>query len=226
MTEGLFRRRHLPHWDVENGAYFVTTCLDGNIPAKGLVGLYRYREELEARDKPIDLSNEEWETRKHKLIFSRFDKLIDLQPAVKHLENQAAATIVRDALYHFAGDRYDLLAYVVMPSHFHWLFHPQAAWVRSLGKSSKRTPRERMMKSINGYTAYRCNQALGRSGGFWQHEGYDHFVRNDEELYRIVQYIEQNPVKAKLVAYPKEWRWSSAADRSSRSVVAGQLALI
>jgi len=226
MSEGLFRRRHLPHWDVEDGTYFVTTCLDGSIPAQGLVELYRYRQELDAREKPVDLTTREWETRKHKLLFGRFDQQIDLQPAVKHLENPVLANIVRDALYHFAGDRYDLLAFVVMPSHFHWIFHPRPAWIKTLNDASKRTPRERIMKSINGYTAYRCNQVLGIAGGFWQHEGYDHLVRDEEELYRIVQYIEQNPVKAKLVAFPEKWRWSSAADRLSLSMEPGQLALI
>ncbi|MCI0376721.1 MAG: hypothetical protein L0215_03870, partial [Gemmataceae bacterium] len=68
----------------------------------------------------------------HKLMFARFDEEIDLRPAVRHLEIAELATVVRDGLYHFAGERYDLLAYVVMPSHFHWVFHPREAWVRSL----------------------------------------------------------------------------------------------
>jgi hypothetical protein len=46
MLDGLFRRRRLPHWDVDDGTYFVTACLHGSIPAQGLVELYRYREEL------------------------------------------------------------------------------------------------------------------------------------------------------------------------------------
>ncbi len=132
MFEGLFRRRRLPHWDVEDGIYFVTTCLEGSIPAQGLLDLRRYRDELDKRPRPADVSAEEWELRLHKLMFARFDEEIDLRPAVRHLEIAELATVVRDGLYHFAGERYDLLAYVVMPSHFHWVFHPREAWVRSL----------------------------------------------------------------------------------------------
>jgi REP element-mobilizing transposase RayT len=221
--DGLFRRRRLPHWDVEDGTYFVTSCLEGSIPAQGLVELYCYRDNLESLPKPPDLSEEEWEDRRAKLVFARFDDLIDRQPAVRHLEVPALAAVVRDAFYHFAGDRYDLLAFVIMPSHFHWVFHPRSEWVASLvggprpgGESKPRTPRERIMQGLKGYTAYRCNQLLGTRGTFWQDESYDHIVRTNEELLRIVEYVEQNPVRAGLAAKPEEWRWSSASDRLTR----------
>ena len=41
---------------------------------------------------------------------------------------------------------------------------------------------------------------VGGSGAFWQHESYDHVVRDEQELIRIVRYILNNPVKAGLVA--------------------------
>lgn len=249
MIEGLFRRRRLPHWDVEDGTYFVTTCLEGSLSAQGLLDLRRYREELDKRARPKDVPAAECELRLHKLLFARFDEEIDLRPAVRHLENAALATEVQQALYHFAGDHYDLLAYVVMPSHLHWVFHPREDWVRLLAaqeterntgqtgmstscgadipvcRPTLRTPRELIMKSLKGYTARRCNQLLKKRGIFWQDESYDHVVRNDEELRRIIEYIEQNPVKAELVAEAAAWRWSSAADRPSRSVAAGEYVL-
>ncbi len=245
MLEGLFRRRRLPHWDVEDGIYFVTTCLEESIPAQGLLGLRQYREDLDNRPKPEDVPEEEWQLRLHKLMFARFDEEIDLRPAVRHLAHSELAAVVRDGLYHFAGARYDLLAYVVMPSHFHWVFRPREEWVRSLGGADggagipacqegrqtgmsaprRRTPRELIMKALKGYTARRCNQLLQKRGTFWQDESYDHVVRNEEELRRIIEYIEQNPVKAGLVAAAAAWRWSSAADRASRSVVTGEYLL-
>ncbi len=53
---------------------------------------------------------------------------------------------------------------------------------------------------------------LGRSGRFWQDESYDHWVRDDEELERIVDYIAANPVKADLVAEPHQRFFCSAQD--------------
>ena len=53
-----FTRRRLPHWDKADAAFFVTTCLDGSIPAQGLIELHRYRAELDGRAKPIATSLE------------------------------------------------------------------------------------------------------------------------------------------------------------------------
>jgi putative transposase len=221
MLDGLFRRRRLPHWDVEEGMYFVTSCLSGSIPAQGLKHLYDYREQLERRSRPDGVSIADWESHKHKLLFAQCDALIDVAPAVRHLVNPAAATEVENSLRHFAGERYDLLAFVVMPSHFHWVFYPRANWieqcvreVRQAGKPAPRTPRERIMKSVKGYSARQCNRLLGLRGQFWQDESYDHVARDDEELYRIIDYVENNPVKAGLVKRPEDWRWSSARDRA------------
>jgi hypothetical protein len=45
-TVELFRRRHLPHWDVPGAAYFVTGCLEGSIPAQGVLDIQQYRANL------------------------------------------------------------------------------------------------------------------------------------------------------------------------------------
>lgn len=77
-----------------------------------------------------------------------------------------------------------------------------------------------MMGSLKGVTAREANKILGRTGEpFWQHESYDHRVRNAEEFERIRQYIENNPVKAGLAAEPAAYRWSSAG-RDGMSPVA------
>ena len=53
---------------------------------------------------------------------------------------------------------------------------------------------------------------LGRTGQpFWQAESYDHSVRDDRESDRIKAYIENNPVKAGLVANAEDRLWSSTA---------------
>lgn len=224
--EGLFRRRRLPHWDVADGTYFVTACLHGSIPAQGLLDLYRYRDELSTRPKPSEIEEEEWELRRHKMIFARLDDWIDDRPAVRWLENPDAAQVVRDSILHFAGVRYDLLAYVVMPSHFHWVFHPRPEWCETIYKTANgRSPREIIMQGVKGFTAWQCNRILKRSGPFWQDEAWDHVVRSADELERIVVYVENNPVKARLVQLPELWKWSSAHDRKARTVVAGEYAI-
>ena len=56
---------------------------------------------------------------------------------------------------------------------------------------------------------------LGRTGQpFWQAESYDRSVRDERESNRIEGYIENNPVKAGLVANAEDYPWSSAAKKS------------
>jgi type I restriction enzyme R subunit len=144
-------------------------------------------------------------------MFVRAEQWLDQQPAVRHLADAELATIVMNSLLFFAGTRYDILAFVVMPSHFHWVFRPLEAWIQGLKTvPGERTPRERVMHSIKLVTARECNQRLGRQGPFWQQESYDHWVRDVEELERIIHYVEYNPVKAGLCADARLWPFSSA----------------
>lgn len=210
MTD-LFRRRHLPHWDVPGATYFVTTCLDGSIPAIGLRAVEAYRRQLESQRRPETMSEEEWEHHRRKLVFAKLDELLDHEPAIRHGEKPEIASIIRDSIYHFADVRYHSLAYVVMPSHLHWVFRPIPEWCAALPPG--RTPREVVMHGLKSYTANKCNEVLRRSGRFWQDESYDHWVRDDDELSRIMTYVENNPVKAKLVSDAAGFPFSSAYER-------------
>ncbi len=98
---------------------------------------------------------------------------------------------------------YELGAYVVMANHVHLLVRPLV-------------PPDRLLRSLKGATAREANLLLGRTGEpFWQKESYDHWVRNDGEFSKIRTYIEMNPVKARLVSRPEDFRWSSASIETS-----------
>ncbi len=165
------------------------------------------------------MSEEEWQYQCQKMIFARTDYWLDREPAVRHLESPALAQIVADSIFHFADERYALISFVVMPSHFHWVFRPLEAWEKSLRSNAKiRRPREIIMKSLKTWTARNCNQILKTEGAFWQQESYDHCVRDDEELYRVIEYVERNPVKAGLVSTAEEWIFTSARLRQEHGI--------
>ena len=44
-------------------------------------------------------------------------------------------------------------------------------------------------------------------------EYHDRYIRNEAHLAAAVEYVENNPVKAGLVASKNKWRWSSAWKR-------------
>jgi putative transposase len=102
---------------------------------------------------------------------------------------------------------YELGAYVIMANHVHVLLLPKVS-------------PSRLLQSLKGATAREANLILRRTGEpFWQGESYDHWVRDESEWRRIAAYIENNPVKAGLVACAEDYRWSSAAsgDRSAET---------
>ena len=79
---------------------------------------------------------------------------------------------------------------------------------------------------LKGSTARQANLILGRTGkAFWQDESFDHRVRDEVELARIVHYVEHNPVSAGLVSDPADWPWSSArlAGESACPTIAANL---
>jgi REP element-mobilizing transposase RayT len=110
------------------------------------------------------------------------------------------AQCVVDALRY--GERelglYQLRAWVLMMNHVHILIYPRAKL-------------SRITKAVKNFSARQGNALLGRTGQpFWQDESYDHWVRSQAELEKIVRYIEENPVAAGLVERAENWRWSSA----------------
>ena len=97
---------------------------------------------------------------------------------------------------------FDSRAWVIMPNHVHLLLQPLA-------------PLARITRSIKSYSGRKANEILGLAKQpFWQHESYDHWVRDRYEAEKIIRYVERNPVKAGLAAVEGEWPWSSAWDKA------------
>jgi REP element-mobilizing transposase RayT len=115
------------------------------------------------------------------------------------LAQEEIAQVVMDSLLKGAElGHYQIGPFAIMANHVHVLIFPRIAASRAL-------------KSLKGVTAREANKLLRRTGEpFWQHESYDHWVRDAGEWNRIARYIERNPVKAGLVGRIEDYRWSSA----------------
>ena len=109
-----------------------------------------------------------------------------------------------------------MLAFVVMPSHFHWVFRPLESWVKEIEADVGERSRARgSCTASRRFTGRECNLRLRETGAFWQQESYDHWVRDAEELERIINYVEYNPVKAGLVSEASLWQYGSAKLRQT-----------
>jgi putative transposase len=122
------------------------------------------------------------------------------------LDGSRVADMVCEVIQQGAVRRLFLLGgYVVMSNHVHLLALPFV-------------PAARVTRWIKGMSARYANRILNRTGtAFWQHESFDHWVRNSREYERILHYIHHNPVRAGLVSNPEQWPWSTAAARQAEA---------
>jgi putative transposase len=173
--------RNLPHWQPPGTDLFITWRLYGSP---------RY---LPTKSAALSESSGK--------RFLRHDRLLDAaQSGPLWLKDDRIARQIISILQELhSSDAIRVQAYAIMANHVHVLLEPKI-------------PIAKITKRIKGRTAREANRILNFSGSFfWQHESFDHWVRTPAERQRIRNYIEQNPVKAGLVAKPEDWPWSSAS---------------
>ncbi len=106
----------------------------------------------------------------------------------KLLNDKQANEIVARALRWLNDNKkIDLIAYVIMPDHLHFIAALKAGTLPEV------------MHSLKGYTAKRINKTLKKEGKVWQDQYHDHAVRKEEDLKKVIYYCLNNPVRKKLV---------------------------
>ena len=66
-----------------------------------------------------------------------------------------------------------------------------------------------MMKRVAQRHAQALNRREQRVGSFWADRFHSSIIQGDRYLLACYRYVEMNPVRAGLVAAPREYRWSS-----------------
>ena len=99
-----------------------------------------------------------------------------------------------------AADEYDcaIHAYVLMPNHVHLLVTCDFDAAIS-----------RMMQHLGRRYVRLFNTKYGRSGTLWEGRFKASLVDTDRYLLTCHRYIEMNPVRARIVDKPQDYRWSS-----------------
>lgn len=186
--KGWRSRGYLPHFDAPGLVQSITFRLADSVPVALWEALEQERNQtnsLERRRQIEDLLNNGY--------------------GACYLARPEIGRLVEDALRHFDGERYRLIAWVIMPNHVHVLAE---IW---LGQ-----PLDKIVHAWKSFTANEANRLLGREGRFWAREYYDRYIRNERHLAAVTHYIEQNPVKAGLVQTADAWPFSSARLRAEQ----------
>ena len=228
INKKTYYQRNLPHYQPPGYTFFVTYRLDGSLPVETIK---RLKEERKSELRKISgynnkvVRNEKYKEYQ-KIYFGKFDKLLDGSDyGPLWLNNYKVAEIVKEAIHYRDKRDYDLICYTIMPNHVHQVFTPIVARDSSRAmKGEESLPDSEdnldinvelqlpvvtnILRLIKGSTARECNKVLNRSGKFWQQESYDHVVRDNKELKRIVKYLLNNPVKAGLCERWEDWKWN------------------
>jgi REP element-mobilizing transposase RayT len=137
--------------------------------------------------------------RPHCMTVTAVDRLLDRDMAEPHLLGQSAyARLVKQAILRHEGALYRLHAWVVMKNHVHLLIEPKAE-VAEIGRIIMDETEARTQRRI------------------WVRESYERAV--GAEFAQIIHWIENHPVRARLVERPEQWDWSSARAEHVRKPV-------
>ncbi|MCG6949795.1 MAG: transposase [Acidobacteria bacterium] len=106
------------------------------------------------------------------------------------------AAIARDEILMLHG-AYPVIGYCIMPDHIHMLLGNAGSKLGSI------------MNRFKGRTSRRV-RGVRRGLEVWQAGYWDHIVRREEGLYKVLQYILLNPVRAELVDDWWDYPWLGA----------------
>lgn len=94
--------------------------------------------------------------------------------------------------------RFQLFAYCLMTNHVHLLI-----------KTSESGSISRIMQSITVAHTRRYNFKYRRCGHVWQGRFHSPIVSEDNHMLTVMRYIEQNPLRARMVRDVVDYHWSS-----------------
>ena len=121
--------------------------------------------------------------------------------------NNRGAIFRADADYGFyqeklnaACDKHGCLihAYILMTNHVHLLVTPE-----------KETSLAKALQMLGRYYVQYFNYRYQRTGTLWEGRYKATLVDSESYLLTCMRYIELNPLRARMVSHPSEYRWSS-----------------
>jgi REP element-mobilizing transposase RayT len=185
-------RGYLPHVIQPDSIYFVTFRLVDSLPAKAL-NQCKERAHIKVITHSTNKLNYEYQEAIQEYLDTSYGNCLLKKPEI--------ASIVNTAIRYFNNDRYELLAWTIMPNHVHVLLKLLGNHVLSA-----------ILHSWKSFSSNEANRMLARTGEFWQREYFDVLVRSERQLEFFLRYVLNNPVKAGLCKEIFQWPWTGCSE--------------
>ena len=116
------------------------------------------------------------------------------------LRDSQVASVVLNAWKFFHGERYEIVAYVIMPNHCHILI--------AVFDDSELA---KIVHSWKNFTSKEINKLYPQQDRHvWQYDYWDRFIRDEKHFSQCVDYSRGHPMKEGLCQRTIDWDFSSA----------------
>ena len=121
-------------------------------------------------------------------------------------QNNLVEILIKELQYISNLDTISILSYVIMPSHIHLLLG--FSKIESLSKTIQ------MFKSLTSREVKELQvpELIKNDHKLWKPRFDDLIITSEKQLKIKMEYIHNNPVKARLVTNAEDWKYSSAVD--------------
>lgn len=105
--------------------------------------------------------------------------------------------ILENTLIYYSYLNYEIITYCLMSNHFHLIIKTDTEPLKNF-----------MSRIISMYARY-FNKKYHYVGHLFEKSYFSAIIKTDAQLLETSKYIHLNPVRAKIVEFPEQYKWSS-----------------
>jgi len=128
--------------------------------------------------------------------------------------------LVNNIKYYKEKFHFEVLGYVIMPSHFHWIVevNPEYGTISDIMRDIKKFTAWQIFDELDRQKERKYNKIFEKEAfgyknqerKFWMKRFDDEVIRNQRMFWAKLNYIHKNPVEAGFVIRPEAYWYSSA----------------
>lgn len=133
------------------------------------------------------------------------------------INDQRCRILINNIKHYQAVFDFVILAYVIMPSHFHWIVkvNPAKGTISDIMRDIKKYSAWELLECLekensNLLEAFILKESGKQKRQLWMHRFDDEVIRNNKMFWVKLKYIHNNPAKADLVSKPENYKYSSS----------------